>query len=230
MQADVSAFPPSMSQPKGNAVFELQTLGIFLVAVTVLMVTPGPDILFITANGIAQGPKAGIVSALGVGLGAVVHTVAAALGMSALLLASPLAFDIVRYLGAAYLAWLGYQAIRDPAMLDLRVAAARRLSLWRVFRGGLFCNVLNPKVAVFFIAFLPQFADPARGPVAVQLVVLGLILTVVATLWNTAVGITSGGIGRLLAGRPRLARAQSWISGLIFIGLALRLAATGHKS
>lgn len=210
--------------------FELQTLTLFLIAVTVLMVTPGPDILFITANGIAQGPKAGAVSALGVGAGAVIHTLAAALGVSALLLASPLAFDIIRYAGAAYLAWLGYQAIRNPAMLDLRVAAARRRSLWRVFRGGLFCNVLNPKVAVFFVVFLPQFADPDLGPVAVQLIVLGLILTVVVTLWNMAVGLSSGGVGRFLAGRPRVAQVQGWISGLIFIGLALRLAVSGQRA
>ncbi|NNG04943.1 MAG: LysE family translocator [Inquilinus sp.] len=210
--------------------FDPSTLALFLVAVTVLMVTPGPDLLFITANGIAQGPRAGAVSALGVGAGAIVHTFAAALGISALVLASPVAFDLVRYAGAAYLVWLGIQAIRDPAMLDLRVAAARRRSLWAVFRGGLACNVLNPKVAVFFIAFLPQFADPAQGSLALQMVVLGLILTIVATGWNTAVGLSSGGIGRYLARRPRVARLQAWISGLIFIALAVRLVLVGQRA
>jgi threonine/homoserine/homoserine lactone efflux protein len=210
--------------------FDPNTFGIFILAVLVLAITPGPDMLFITANGIAQGPRAGAISALGVGVGCLVHTVAAAVGLSALLLASPYAFDAIRLVGAAYLAWLGWQAIRDPTMLDLHVDAARRRSMGAIFRGGVLCNVLNPKVVVFFIAFLPQFADPVRGPIALQIIVLGIVLTAVNSAFNVVVGLSGGGIGRFLARRPRWSRIQGWISGLIFIGLALRLVLVGHRS
>ncbi|HET8727116.1 MAG TPA: LysE family translocator [Alphaproteobacteria bacterium] len=209
--------------------FDPQTLSIFILAVVVLMVTPGPDMLFIAANGIAQGPRAGTVSALGVGVGCLVHTLLAAAGISALVLATPVAFDVIRFAGAAYLAWLGVQAIRNPAMLDLHVSAARARTLGAVFRGGVLCNVLNPKVAVFFIAFLPQFADPSRGPIAIQMVVLGVVLTVIGTTFNMLIGLSGGGIGRFLSTRPRFARVQAWVSGLIFIGLAARLALTGRS-
>lgn len=205
-------------------------LGVFLVAVTVLMVTPGPDMLFIAANGIAQGPRAGLVSALGVGVGCLVHTVLAAIGVSALVLASPVAFDAIRFAGAAYLAWLGVQAIRNPSMLELHVQAARRRPAWTIFRGGVLCNVLNPKVAIFFIAFLPQFADPDVGALAIQLVTLGVLFTIVGTSFNMLVGLSGGEIGRYLATRPGIARIQGWISGLVFLALAVRLAVVGRTS
>lgn len=209
--------------------FDPHTLSLFVLAVVVLMITPGPDMLFIAANGIARGPWAGAVSALGVGAGCLIHTLFAAVGISAVVLATPVAFDAIRLAGAAYLAYLGVQAIRNPAMIELHVAAARGRSLGAVFRGGVLCNVLNPKVAVFFIAFLPQFADPARGPIALQMVLLGVLLTAIGTVFNTAVGLSGGGLGRFLAARPRVARIQGWISGLIFLGLALRLAVTGRS-
>ena len=203
---------------------------LFVIAVVVLMITPGPDMLFITANGIAGGPKAGVVSALGVGAGLLVHTALAAAGLSAIILASPVAFDLIRIVGAIYLAWLGVQAIRNPSMLELHAEKARGRSMWRVFRGGVLCNVLNPKVAVFVIAFFPQFVDLSRGLVPLQIVILGVVMTVLGTAFNALVGFSGGRIGSYIAIRPRVARAQSWVSGLIFIALAARLAVTGRSA
>lgn len=206
------------------------TLLVFAVAAAILMVTPGPDMLFCAANGIGRGPAAGAVSAIGVGVGNLVHTALAAAGLSALVLATPLAFDLVRYAGAAYLAWLGVQAIRSPSLLDLHVAAARERGIWATFRGGVLCDVLNPKVAAFFIAFLPQFVDPDRGAIGLQMALLGVLLTLIGLPVNLLIGLSGGRIGRFLAARPRVNRVQNWVSGLIFIGLAARLAAGGRPA
>ena len=214
--------PPMLPDP--------ETLALFVAAAAVLTVTPGPDMLFCLANGIAQGPKAGAVAALGVGIGLCVHIALAAAGLTALLLASPLLFDLVRYAGAAYLAWLGWQTIRRPAMIRVEGAVAPRLPVGAILRRGAVTNILNPKVALFFIAFLPQFADPDRGQLWLQLVALGLILSVPGTMVNMAIGMSGGGLGRFLAARPAIARLQAWISGSLFLVLAARLAVSGARS
>ena len=207
-----------------------EALALFLAAAAILTITPGPDMLFCLANGVAQGPKAGAVAALGVGIGLCVHIALAAAGLTALLLASPQLFDLVRYAGAAYLAWLGWQAIRRPAMLRVDGTIAPRLPVGAILRRGAVTNLLNPKVALFFIAFLPQFADPDRGQIWLQLVVLGLILSVPGTLVNMAIGMSGGGVGRFLAARPRIARLQGWISGSLFLLLAARLVFSTARS
>ena len=198
------------------------TLALFLAATLTLNVTPGPDMLYVIARSAAQGRRAGIVSALGIAGGTIVHTALVALGLSGLLLAVPIAFEIVKLAGAAYLMWLGARLLLRtggtatvPRVSDAPVGA--------IFRQGVITNVLNPKVALFFLAFLPQFVDPRRGPIAVQIAALGLLFNVSGTLVNIAVALLVSRAGqwtRRRAGTTVLERA----SGALFIGLGLRLA------
>ncbi len=147
--------------------FELSALAVFVTAAFVLLITPGPAVLYIVARSVDQGWLAGIVSVLGTGVGTLFHVVAAALGLSALLLSSVLAFNIVKYLGAAYLMYLGIRKllIRDP----LHQLETHHQPLSSIFYQGMLVNLLNPKTALFIFAFLPQFVDPVRGSVAAQI-------------------------------------------------------------
>lgn len=202
-------------------------LAVFVAAGLALNLTPGPDMLYVLANGLGQGPRAGAVSALGVGGGCLVHTAAAALGLSVVLASSPLAFDAVRYLGAAYLGWLGLRVIRGPASREA-VRSAPRARLSAVFWRGMATNVLNPKVALFFLAFLPQFVQPEKGSTALQIVFLGLIFNFTGTGVNIGVGVFSGELGRRLLQGAGLSRTMTWLSGLVFLGLAARLVISGR--
>ena len=194
-----------------------------MAAALALNLTPGPDMLFCFANGLSHGRRAGLAAALGVGAGAFVHVAVAAGGLAGLIATSPLAFDVVRYAGAAYLLWLGVQTLLTPPIgpgSEQAIAA----SLRRIFTHGAITNILNPKVALFFIALLPQFVDPARGSVALQVILLGSLVNVTGTIVNGIVGASAGTVGGYLARNPALARVQQWITGAIFLGLAFRLA------
>jgi threonine/homoserine/homoserine lactone efflux protein len=202
---------------------DLPTLGIFLAATLALNITPGPDMLYVIARGVSQGRAAGIVSALGIGGGTFVHTFVVAAGLSTLLASMPIVFDLVRYAGAAYLLYLGIRAllVKGENNADKQVPHE---SLWRIFRQGVITNVLNPKVALFFLAFLPQFVDPAQGAVGWQMAFLGLLFNISGTSVNAVVGLLSGSLGDRLRGHRGFWRAQRYITGTIFIGLAARLA------
>ena len=194
----------------------------FLVAALALNLAPGPDMLYVIGRSVGQGRKAGIVSSLGVFLGCWVHILAAAFGIAALLRSSPMAFNVVRYAGAAYLIYLGIRMLAQKT--DLTSQQLKTESLGAIFRQGAITNVLNPKVAIFFLAFLPQFIDAHRGSVALQIVVLGLIFNVGGTLVNLAVAYAGGTLGELLRRNQSIARLQRRFTGLIFVGLGLRLA------
>jgi threonine/homoserine/homoserine lactone efflux protein len=194
----------------------------FLVAAFALNLAPGPDMLYVIGRSVGQGRKAGIVSSLGVFVGCWVHILAAAFGIAALLRSSPVAFSAVRYAGAAYLIYLGIKMLAQKT--DLASQQLKAESLGAIFRQGAITNVLNPKVAIFFLAFLPQFIDAHRGSVALQIVVLGLIFNVGGTLVNLAVAYAGGTLGELLRRNQSIARLQRRFTGLIFVGLGLRLA------
>jgi threonine/homoserine/homoserine lactone efflux protein len=194
----------------------------FLVAAFMLNVAPGPDMLYVIGRSVGQGRKAGIVSSLGVFVGCWVHILAAAFGIAALLRSSPVAFNVVRYAGAGYLLYLGARMIAQKT--DLARPELEPENLMSIFRQGVITNVLNPKVAMFFLAFLPQFVDARRGNIAWQIVLLGLIFNVGGTLVNLAVACAGGTLGELLRRNQRIAQMQRWFTGLIFIGLGLRLA------
>jgi len=194
-----------------------------MAAALTLNVTPGPDMLYVAGRSAAEGRAAGIVSALGIGAGTLVHITVVALGLSALLQSVPVAFDAVRLAGAGYLVYLGVRAIlasRGGADAP-RPAPA---SLGAIFRQGVVTNVLNPKVALFFLAFLPQFVDPSGGSAASQIVVLGLLFDASGTLVNLAVALLASGAAMRLRGGGRAATMLRRASGGLFIALGVRLA------
>ena len=194
----------------------------FLIAAFALNLAPGPDMLYVIGRSVGQGCKAGIVSSLGVFVGCWVHILAAAFGIAALLRSSPVAFNAVRYAGAAYLIYLGVKMLAQQTDLSSQQLKAERLGV--IFRQGAITNMLNPKVAIFFLAFLPQFVDARRGNVVLQILLLGLIFNVGGTLVNLAVAYAGGTLGELLRRNESIARLQRRFTGLIFVGLGLRLA------
>jgi threonine/homoserine/homoserine lactone efflux protein len=194
----------------------------FLVAALALNFAPGPDMLYVIGRSVGQGRKAGVVSALGIFAGCWVHILAAAVGIAALLRSSPMAFNIVRYLGAAYLLYLGAKMIIQRSRLETQQLPSGSLS--NIFRQGVITNVLNPKVALFFLAFLPQFVDARRGSVALQILFLGVVFNLGGTLVNLGVAYAGGTLGDLLRRSPRFAVVQKWFTGMVFIGLGARLA------
>jgi threonine/homoserine/homoserine lactone efflux protein len=198
----------------------------FLIAALALNLAPGPDMLYVIGRSVGQGRKAGIVSSLGVFVGCWLHILAAAFGIAALLRSSPVAFNVVRYAGAAYLIYLGIRMLAQKT--DLASQQLKSESLTSIFRQGAITNMLNPKVAIFFLAFLPQFIDAHRGSVALQIMVLGLIFNVGGTLVNLAVAYAGGTLGELLRRNQSIARLQRRFTGLIFVGLGLRLAWQRH--
>ncbi len=209
--------------------FDPHALLLFVAAGLVLNFTPGPDLLYITARSLGQGWRAGAASSLGIGAGCLVHTAAAALGISVLLRASPVTYDVIRLAGAAYLVYLGVQALRQRASVA-DVTALPADPLRTVFWQGFVTNVLNPKVALFFLAFLPQFADPARGAFELQVLLLGLIF-IVNGLWVCLL------VARSAAAMADWARrstgAMSWIqrgSGALLVALGLHLAVNGRQA
>jgi len=197
----------------------------YLAVVTVLMLTPGPDMLFVLASGIRSGSKAGFVAAVGVAAGEAVHLLAAVAGLAALFRAAPLLYDLMRFAGAAYLVWLGVRTLRGRAggIADGQGGAtSTRRAFWR----GLVTNVLNPKMALFTLALLPQFVDPSRGQVPAQFLVLGACFLALEIAVDGTVGLAAGRVRRFLAGRRRAARGVEVASGSVFLGLGARLAIT----
>jgi threonine/homoserine/homoserine lactone efflux protein len=200
------------------------TIALFLLAAISLNLTPGPDTFYVLARSIGQGRNGGIVSALGLGLGYLVHTGAAALGLSALLRASALAYDVVKYAGAAYLVYLGVRAILTKGTPLVHGEGARRASSLQVFRQGTLTSVLNPKVALFFLAFLPQFVHASNGPAVGQFILFGALFTMTATTWHIVLAFAAGSAGNWLRTRPRLVRGQQVFTGGVMIALGLRIA------
>lgn len=201
----------------------VETLLVFTPAALALNLTPGNDMLFCLGQGMRSGARAGVAASFGIATGGMIHTLAAALGLAALLAAHPGAFEAIRWAGIAYLVWLAVQTFRSPGLL-LTPAAGRRDTPWRAFREAVMVNVLNPKVAVFILAFLPQFVDPARGSTFLQFMLLGAVFNIGGTVANLLVGIFAGRLSGWLAGRARVARAFQMATGGIFLMLAARLA------
>ncbi|MBI3885163.1 MAG: LysE family translocator [Opitutae bacterium] len=207
---------------------DLNSLLVFIGAGLLLNLAPGPDVLYVVGRSLSQGRAAGFVSALGIGAGCLFHVVAAACGLSALMLALPMAYDVVRYAGAAYLVWLGVRALLSKGGA-MAVQAMARTPLWTIFRQGALTNVLNPKVAIFFLAFLPQFADPAHGPLAPRLLGLGLIFDFNGTLVSLGYALVASRLGDWLKSRYDLSTWLNRATGGLFIALGLRLALQERK-
>lgn len=203
----------------------------FVSAAAILLAIPGPAVLYIVGRSIGQGRNAGFVSALGIGVGTLVHTAAAAVGLSALLVSSATAFSVVKYLGAAYLVFLGIQRLRSKESLAAAAdPAAPRASLTRVFMQGIVVNILNPKTALFFFAFIPQFIDPARGHVAMQIASLGVLFACMGTTSDSIWAFFSSSVAGWLRGNPHWMRNERFVSGGILISFGLATAFAGSSA
>ena len=202
---------------------ELNHLLLFAVASAVLLITPGPAVLYIIARSVDQGRLAGLVSVCAIETGNFVHVVAATLGLSALLLSSALAFSIVKYLGAAYLIYLGLRKLFTDEAVEPG-AAGRSQSLRQIYSQGVVVAVLNPKTALFFVAFLPQFVDPSRGAITVQIFVLGCLFVMLAVLSDGMYALLAGSVGQWFKGIRRPWRAGRFVVGSLYIGLGLTAA------
>jgi len=198
------------------------TLLCFLGASVALTMAPGPDNLFVLTQGIARGRKSAIVTALGMCSGISIHTAAAAFGISALFYSSAVAFNLVKYAGAAYLLYLAFRTIRERSSVRLSTADDR--PPMALFKRGFIMNVLNPKVAMFFLAFLPQFVSPNADYFALQMLLLGFIFMAQAVIIFTLIGYFSGSIGNYLLARPGIARRFDWLTAGVFASLGIRLA------
>lgn len=204
---------------------DLATVAVFALAAFALIVIPGPSVLYVVSRGIEQGRRAALVSALGIEAGGLVHVIGAAAGLSALIVSSATAFTIVKYAGALYLVVLGVRELRGRRPAATPSAPLEPAPLSRVFWQGALVNALNPKTALFFLALLPQFVDPAAGPVAVQTLALGFVFLLIALISDSTWGLAAGTLGpRLREGWRRA--AQRWGSGSIFVALGIGTALT----
>jgi threonine/homoserine/homoserine lactone efflux protein len=194
----------------------------YLCASVALTVSPGPDNIFVITQGITRGRKAAIVTALGMCSGISVHTTAAALGISAIFYSSAVAFNLVKYAGALYLLYLAWKTFRSRSAFAL--STALDLPAAALFRRGFIMNVLNPKVALFFLAFLPQFVAPAAGHLPLQMLLLGAIFMLQAVAIFSLIGWFSGVIGKQLQTRPRIAKYFDWLTSGVFASLGVKLA------
>lgn len=206
----------------------IANLPLFIPAAIALILAPGPVVLYIINRSVNQGRKAGLVSVAGGVLGNLCHVMAAAFGLSAVLLSSSLAFDVLKYLGAAYLIYLGIQKLRSSD--EIEEQAIQPKTLQNIFIESIIVAILNPKTALFFFAFLPQFIEPAKGFVTGQILFLGVLLVTMSTIGNAMFAVMGGAAGRWLRGNARYLRVQRYVSGTVYIGLGLTAAlASGKK-
>jgi threonine/homoserine/homoserine lactone efflux protein len=200
----------------------------FIVAALIVLLIPGPGVLYIVTRSLSQGRRAGFVSVLGLSAGALVHVVAATAGLSAILLASAAAFGAVKALGAAYLIYLGLRTILSSGAGAQEESTDRR-SASRLFRDGVIVSVLNPKIAVFFLAFLPQFVDESRGSVAQQILALGLLYVTLALITDGAYAFLAGSVRHWIDARFMRGPLPRYASGAVYIGLGVSTAVSGRR-
>jgi threonine/homoserine/homoserine lactone efflux protein len=202
---------------------------LFISAALVLLFIPGPAVLYILARSVEQGRRAGLASASGIATGTLAHVLAATLGLSALLLSSAIAYSVVKYAGAVYLLYLGIKKFRErPAVRD-EVKQVPALPLRRIYAQGILVQVLNPKTAIFFFAFLPQFVNPARGHVSLQFFVLGMIFILLGLSSDSVWALTAGSAAGWLRQNQAFIRNERYISGTVYLGLGMATAVSGSR-
>ncbi|WP_369719657.1 MULTISPECIES: LysE family translocator [unclassified Bradyrhizobium] len=194
-----------------------------------LVLTPGPNMIYLISRSITQGPTAGIVSLGGVALGFVFYMLATAFGITALLLAVPFAYDALRFAGAGYLLWLAWQAMKPGGRSPFQVKQLAIDSPQKLFAMGFVTNLLNPKIAMLYLALLPQFIDPAAGSVLAQSIVLGAIQIAISVSVNAVIALAAGSIALFLKSRPSWMLVQRWLMGTVLAGLAVRMAVEARK-
>lgn len=194
----------------------------FFITSLLLALAPGPDNIFVLTQSALRGKAAGLAVTMGLCTGLIVHTSAVALGLAAIFAASSLAFTVLKLCGAAYLLWLAWQAFRASAT-EITAVAGDQLTGWQLYRRGILMNITNPKVSIFFLAFLPQFTDPARGSLTVQLLLLGGLFILATIMIFGGIALVSGMLGNWLSRSPAVQRLMNRLTGTIFVALALRL-------
>lgn len=208
--------------------FDAAKLTLFIAVSWALILAPGPDMFYVITRGMTHGRRAGMLSAVGVVCGILVHTIAAALGLTVIFQTSALAFLIVKYVGAVYLVYLGIKAWREKSAMGLQESSPSANSQ-QLFWQGVLSNVLNPKIAIFFLAFLPQFVDQGSSQVTLQLMILGMTFAFFGLCFLLAVGYSSGTLGNWIVRRPQYAQSLGRLSGGILIALGVRLALTERQ-
>ena len=208
---------------------DANTIMIVAFASLVLVVVPGPAVIYILTRSVSQGRAAGLASAVVVNLGSTFHVLAAVTGLSLLLASSAYAYTVVRWLGVGYLAWIGYRTLTAPDA-EFQEPDAEPQSLKRIFVQGVVVNVLNPKVAIFFLAFLPQFVDQTSSNPTLGIFVLGMTLVLIGLLSDSVYALIGGGIGDLFRRRPGAAKATRLTAGFTYLALAGIAAATGSRT
>lgn len=207
--------------------FPPETLAAYLAAVLLVIIAPGPDNILAISRGLSQGRAAAMLSSLGAGLGIMFHSIAAALGLSLIIQASPAAFWAVKIAGATYLVWLGFKALTSRNLISFRPTVKQRLH--RVFAAGFFTNVLNPKPGLFVLAFIPQFVSAGRGPVSMQMLVYGAIFAVLTVIIFSMLGSYAARLSGWLARRPRAATLLNFGAGVTFIASGISILALGNR-
>lgn len=194
-----------------------------------MVLTPGPNMVYLISRSISQGPMAGLISLGGVALGFVVYMLCAAFGITALVMAVPYAYDALRLAGALYLLWLAWQAVRPGGRSPFQVRDLPRDGPRKLFAMGLLTNLLNPKIAVMYLSLLPQFVDPAKGSVLAQSVILGSTQIVISVAVNALIALAAGSIAAFLMRSPRWLLAQRWLMGTVLAGMAVRMATEARR-
>jgi threonine/homoserine/homoserine lactone efflux protein len=207
---------------------ELSQLYLFMGATLALLLVPGPAVLYITARSANQGRLAGLVSVLAIETANFLQALAATLGLSAILLSSALAFDVVKYLGAAYLIYLGLRKLLNSENVTGN-AAVKRESLWQIYWQGFVVNMLNPKTALFFFAFLPQFVSPENGNVTTQTLMLGALFVGMAIVTDSMYALLASSLAEKLRGNKSFQKGERYFAGLVYVGLGITTALTGSK-
>jgi len=201
-------------------------LGLFIIAGLILNITPGPDLLYIAGRSAVQGKKAGVVAAIGIGTGCLVHVLAASFGLSVILLSSSLLFTVVKYIGAAYLFYLGITTLLSLKKKEPQLTADTAISLAVIFRQAVLINALNPKVALFFLALLPQFVSPATEFPAGAFLFLGLVFAINGTVVNIIFAYFAAGISKKIQATETVQRLLKSLAGALFLAFGIRLAFT----
>ena len=201
-----------------------ETLMVFTAAAIAITLVPGPSMLYVASRSIVHGRTAGIWSALGLATGLFIHTLSASLGLSAIFVYFPPVFFIIKYLGAAYLIYLGLQMLRSGNLSPQARKELPQLGQIRIYFQGVMTEILNPKTALFFLSFLPQFVDPIHGSSATQMLILGCILVFTALAADLFIAISGGELSRSVIVRPLLKKIQNWVAGTVLIALGLKLA------
>lgn len=204
--------------------FGIQNLYLFLVSCILLNITPGQDTMYIVGRSVAQGRKAGMFSVLGIMSGVLIHTLFAALGLSVILATSSLAFSIVKYAGAGYLIWIGVGFLRNGENVNnLEAVEKKHLKSWKIYRQGVLTNLLNPKVALFFLSFLPQFVNPEAGFIFTPFIALGMVFFTTGSIWCIILVYGSSWLTDRFRNSKAMGGMLKKLTGILFIGLGIKL-------